>query len=391
MKTVSVLGVTGSIGQSTADVIRAHPDKFDVQAVTAHTNVQKLAKMAIDLKANCAVIADEALEKDLEKALAGTDIQIMAGEVAVCNAASMKADLVMAAIVGMAGLKPLMKAIEQGTQVAIANKEPLVSAGPIVLEAAQKSGTTLLPVDSEHNAIFQVFDAKQKEAIEKIILTASGGPFRTFSMQEMESVTPEQALAHPNWSMGDKISIDSATMMNKALEVIEAAELFQMAPEKIEVLVHPESIIHSMVEYADGSILAQMGAADMRTPIANILNWPERVSTPGQKLDLKMLKRLNFEALDDERFPAVAMAYEALDKGPGARIAMNAANEEAVQAFLEKEIGFLDITACVRHILDAEHPQDINTLEDVLAYDEKMRGAAKSYILGKDNKERKAS
>lgn len=390
-KRISILGVTGSIGQSTVDVIKAHPDKFAVQAVTAHQNVQKLADLAVELNARAAVIADEDLYKDLKSALSGRDIEVLAGHDAICEAASMPADIVMAGIVGMAGLKPLMAAIEQGCAVAIANKEPLVAAGEIIMQAAKKSGGTLLPVDSEHNAIFQVFDPAQKANIERIILTASGGPFRTMSLEEMERATPAQALAHPNWSMGDKISVDSATMMNKALEVIEAAILFDMPADKIEVLVHPESIIHSMVEYADGSILAQMGAADMRTPITNILGYPERLGTPGQRLDFRNLKRMSFEQVDRNRFPAVDLAYRALKDGPAARIAMNAANEIAVQAFLEGRIGFLDITNAVCHTLDRGQAQPVDSLDEVLAYDEKIRTMLESDDFQPNNRKQIAS
>ena len=253
------------------------------------------------MSAKRAVIADEAYYHDSKTALAGTEIETAAGEAALIEAAAMPSDWIMVAIVGMAGLRPLMAAIEQGEIVAIANKEPLVAAGPIVLEAAREAGTTILPTDSEHNAVFQVFEPQNKKAIERIILTASGGPFRRMSLTQMESVTPDQALAHPNWDMGKKISIDSATMMNKALEVIEAQRLFAVESSQIEVLVHAQSVIHSMVEYTDGSLLAQMGASDMCTPITNALGWPERLTTPGQKLDLTQMSQLDFEAVDHDR------------------------------------------------------------------------------------------
>ena len=382
MKKVSIFGATGSIGQSTIKVIQAQPEQYDVQVLTAHSNVEQLAKDARDLKAKYAVISDEACHDDLRQALSDTDIKVMAGRDALIEAASIPADWIMAAIVGVAGLEPLMPAIAQGTSVAIANKEPLVSAGPIILEAARQSGATLLPTDSEHNAIFQVFDASQKQSIERIILTASGGPFRTMPIDQMSDITVEQALAHPTWSMGDKISIDSATMMNKALEVIEAQRLFDMPKDQIEVLVHPQSVVHSMVEYSDGSILTQMGASDMCTPIANALGWPERISSPGEKLDLNKLSRLDFEAVDHDKFPFVRMAYDCLDEGLGSCLAMNAANEIAVQAFLDRKIAFLDIYSVVKDVVEQSAQGDIslNTVEEVTEYDNIVRELTESVI-----------
>jgi len=315
MRKISILGSTGSVGQSTVKVLLAQEEAYDVQVLAANSNVQFI------------------------------------------EAASMPSDWIMAAIVGMAGLTPLMAAIEQGTTVAIANKEPLVAAGPLVLAAAKKAGTIILPIDSEHNAVFQVFEPENRQAVERIILTASGGPFRDFSRADMEKVTPKQALAHPNWDMGDKISIDSATMMNKALEIIEAQRLFDVTPEQIEVLVHPQSVVHSMVEYQDGSMLAQMGAADMCTPITNALGWPKRLKTPGQTLNLSQMKHLDFEAVDHDRFPFVGMAYDCLKSGLGACITMNAANEVAVAAFLSHKIAFLDIYKIVSEALDDSQPQ----------------------------------
>lgn len=373
MRTVSIFGVTGSVGQSTADLILSQRDVFDVRLVTANRNVSNLIQSAIQLNAKQAVIADESLYNDLKNGLAGTSIEAMAGRQALLDAAAIPVDWTMMAIVGMAGLEPLMASIRRGGAIAIANKEPLVAAGALVMAAAQRYGATILPVDSEHNAIFQVFDKSNRQAIEKIILTASGGPFRTWSKDQMAAATPEQALAHPNWSMGAKISIDSATMMNKALEVIEAHHLFSMLPNKIDVVVHPQSIIHSMVEYSDGSVLAQLGAPDMRTPIAHTLAYPARMPTSGQRLDWKALKRLDFEALDDNRFPAVGLAYDCLNAGQASCIVFNAANEIAVQAFLDRKIGFLDIVGHVLDVLERVKTPSIQSLDDVLAFDSYVR------------------
>lgn len=359
-KTVNILGVTGSVGQAAADVIRANPDYFDVQLVTAHSNEDELKRLAQDLGAR-------------ETLLSGTD-----GDKALENAAAMAADITLTAVVGMAGLAPLMQAIKNSKAVAIANKEPLVSAGKLVMETARANDTTLLPVDSEHNAVFQVFDAERKDAITGITLTASGGPFRTYSAEQLQSVTLEEALDHPTWSMGPKISIDSATMMNKALEIIEACHLFALPPEKVNVLVHPQSLVHALVEYSDGSVLAQMGASDMRTPIANALGWPERIKTPGKTLDLQCLARLDFEPPDHERFPALQMVYDCLKKGHAACIALNAANEIAVELFLTHRIGFCDIIRIVQDVLK-ELDKTINdspaleTLDEILTFDKKVR------------------
>lgn len=381
MKTISILGSTGSIGRSTVDLVQHHRDRYQVNVLTAQSNVALLVEQAKNLKAGKAVIGDESLYAELKGSLSGTGIECAAGRQAIIDGAGDPADWIMAGIVGMAGLEPIMAAIGQGTCVAIANKEPLVAAGPLVIRAARKYGTTLLPVDSEHNAVFQVFENENRAGIERIVLTASGGPFRAWTKEQMEAATPEQAVAHPNWSMGAKISIDSASLMNKALEVIEASYLFDMPPDKIDVLVHPQSIVHSMVEYADGSFLAQLGAPDMRTPIANALGWPERISTSGLRLDLKTLKRLDFEPLDHGRFPAVNMAYDCLNSGAGACITFNAANEVAVQAFLDRKIGFLDIVRTVQAMLDAVQYPSLTGLEDITAFDQSVRVAAKSYII----------
>ena len=379
-KTINILGVTGSIGQSATDIILAQPEAFNVQVVTAHTDAQGLAEAAIKLKAKHAVLSNPENLDTLRDALSGYDVQVSGGAEALDEAAATPADVTLAAIVGMAGLKALMQAIEHSQAVAIANKEPLVAAGRLVMEAAQAHNTTLLPVDSEHNAIFQVFDFDRREDIERIILTASGGPFRTWTVEDMREATPQQALAHPNWSMGHKISIDSATMMNKALEVIEAHYLFDLELSKIEVLVHPQSVVHSMVEYKDGSVLAQMGPSDMRTPIANVLAWPQRLSTSGHTLDFKKVKELSFEEPDFERFPALKLAYECLEKGAWACVALNAANEVAVEYFLTNIIGFTDIIGSVMHVLEQSEPQTLSTIADVYEYDQYIRGMAKDYI-----------
>lgn len=379
-KSVNILGVTGSIGGCAADVIASDPGRFTVGSVTARENAQKLAETAIRLKARRAVVADEENAEDLKKYLQGTGIDAQGGDAAMAEASSENTDVTLCAITGMAGLRPTLNAIRNSKCVAIANKEPLVAAGPLIMREAQKHGTVLLPVDSEHNAIFQVFDFKRPEGIENIILTASGGPFRTWTREQMARATVRQALAHPNWPMGKKISIDSATMMNKALEIIEAHYLFNVPPDKIRVLVHPQSAVHSMVEYKDGSILAQMGARDMRTPIAHALAWPERMETPGQRLDIASLKRLDFEQPDPEKFPALALAYKALEEGAAACVALNAANEVAVDNFLAERIGFLGIEDCICAIMKKAHLQAFDAIEDIESHDRAVREEAQLYI-----------
>lgn len=380
VKTVSILGATGSIGRNTVDVLMSMPEQPDVQAVTANTNAEELAEIALKLNAKAAVVADESAYARLKDALAGSGIQAAAGQQAVIEAASMPADWTMAAIVGMAGLMPVLQAVEQGRVVAIANKEPLVSAGPLVMNRARECGTTILPVDSEHNAIFQVFELQNRQAIERIILTGSGGPFRTWSREKMASATPEAAIAHPNWSMGAKISVDSATMMNKALEIIEAQILFDMPADRIDVLVHPQSVIHSMVEYQDGSVLAQLGAPDMRTPIAHALAWPQRMAGPAHKLDLTAMARLDFEAPDMNKFPALRLAYECLHAGLAHCIAFNAANEIAVGAFLNRRLAFGDIVTLIEDILAQIESATPKTLEEILLLDKTVRESAEFYI-----------
>jgi 1-deoxy-D-xylulose-5-phosphate reductoisomerase len=388
---VTILGSTGSVGTATIDVIRANSEEFHVDALTAHRNVKLLAEQARNVKAKLAVVADEALYDDLKDAMAGTDIKTAAGASGVLEASAYGSSCTMAAIVGMAGLEPILAAIKGGKHVAIANKEPLVSAGPLVMEAAKKSGATLLPVDSEHNAIFQVFEKENRDNIARLILTASGGPFREWTLEQMEKATPAQALAHPNWTMGQKISIDSATMMNKALEVIEAHYLFSMSADKIDVLLHPQSVVHSMVEYAEGSILAQMGASDMRVPIAHALGWPGRIKGSAQRLDFSKFSTLNFGTVDERRFPAINYAYACIKEGQAACIALNAANEMAVSAFLAGTIGFTDIFAVVRRVVEETPRPVIDGLESVLAFDRKVRDSAQTCIVEKQHRNRKVS
>jgi len=378
-RSVTILGSTGSVGCSTIDLIQRDPDAFSVEALTAGRNVAKLAEQARALGARVAVVADETLYEDLRSALSGSGIEAAAGTAAVAEAAARPADWLMSAIVGAAGLEPTLAAVRRGAVIGLANKETLVCAGDLMTQEIARHGATLLPVDSEHNAIFQALESDNRESVEKIILTASGGPFRTNAVEDMRSVTPEQAVAHPNWSMGAKISVDSATMMNKGLEFIEASYLFDMPSEQIDVLVHPQSIIHSMVAYRDGSVLAQLGTPDMRTPIAHTLAWPARMAAPSERLDLAKVATLTFEHPDSERFPALRLARQALDRGRGAPTVLNAANEIAVAAFLERRIGFLDIAQIVERTLDELDPGPISDLEQVRAADGEARRLATAY------------
>ncbi|MQX37355.1 1-deoxy-D-xylulose-5-phosphate reductoisomerase [Roseospira navarrensis] len=370
---VTVLGSTGSIGTNTLDLIDRNRDRYQVEALTANSNVAALAEQARAFDARLAVVADPARYADLKDALAGTDIEAAAGPEALKEAAARPADWVMAAIVGAAGLEPTLEAVNRGATVALANKECLVCAGTLFMRAVAEKGATLLPVDSEHNAIFQVFDFSQKDKIDRIILTASGGPFRTWTREQMAAVTPEQAVAHPNWSMGAKISVDSATMMNKGLEFIEAHHIFGMPIDRIDILVHPQSVIHSMVSYVDGSVLAQLGTPDMRTPIAFTLGWPERMAAPTPRLDLGAIGTLQFDSPDDTRFPALRLVREALRIGGAAPTILNAANEVAVAAFLARRIGFLDIAALVERSLERLPNAPLTSLEDVLRVDRDAR------------------
>ncbi|UYY59033.1 1-deoxy-D-xylulose-5-phosphate reductoisomerase [Sphingomonas sp. S2-65] len=373
MKKITILGATGSVGSSTLDLIERAGDAFEVLALTANSDVEKLAAAAIRTNARCAVVADVSYLDQLRDALAGTGIAAAGGADAVCDAARMGADWTMAAIVGTAGLKPVMAALEGGGTVALANKESLVSAGAVMMAAAHAHGATLLPVDSEHNAVFQCLDRSAPKAVHRIILTASGGPFRQTPLEAMRGITPAQAVAHPNWSMGAKISVDSATMMNKGLELIEAFHLFPVGADRLDVLVHAQSVVHSMVEYIDGSVLAQLGTPDMRTPIAYALAWPERMETPCERLDLARVGRLEFEDPDYVRFPALRLAREALAAGGARPAVLNAANEVAVAGFLSGSVGFLEIAAIVADTLDRYDPAAPETLDAVLAIDAEAR------------------
>lgn len=382
-RAVTILGSTGSVGRSTLDLIERQPGRWRVAALTARSDVPTLAAQARRLRPDVAVVADDAAYPALKDALAGTGIEAAAGRAAVAEAADRPADWVMAAIVGAAGLEPTLRAVERGATIALANKETLVCAGDLVTRTANDTGARLLPVDSEHNAIFQVFDFDNPSRVERVILTASGGPFRQLSYEAMRHVTPEQAVAHPIWSMGAKISVDSATLMNKGLELIEAKHLFPVTVEQLDVLVHPQSVVHSFVEYIDGSVLAQLGTPDMRTPIAYALAWPERIATPCRRLDLVEIARLDFEAPDPVRFPALNLAWTALRQGGSAPAVLNAANEEAVAAFLARRIGFLDIAAIVAETLDAVTSAPTWSLEDVIAVDRDARRKASALIAAR--------
>ena len=379
-RTISILGATGSVGTSTLDLVERSPDRFEVVALTAATNVAALADAARRTGAQLAVIDDPSRFAELEERLAGTGCRAATGRGALCEAAAGDAEWVMAAIVGCAGLEPVMAAVEAGRTVALANKEALVTAGALMTDAARRSGSTILPVDSEHNAIFQCLAGSRLEDVARIVLTASGGPFRSKSQTEMAAMTPEQAVAHPNWSMGAKISVDSATMMNKGLELIEAHHLFGLPSERIDILVHPQSVIHSMVEYIDGSTLAQMGSADMRIPIAHTLAFPERIACPAEVLDLRRIGRLDFEAPDEERFPALRLARQALETGGGEAIVLNAANEIAVAAFLARRIGFLDIARLCERAMAQAAPPAPRSIAEVLDIDRAARESVTSMI-----------
>lgn len=355
-RTVSILGSTGSVGVNTVDLVEHHnrekPGSYRVVALTANSNVKDLAAQARRLKPEFVAIADASRFTELKQALFGSDIEIAAGPEAVEEAAARNADWVMAAIIGAAGLRPTLAAVRRGATVALANKECLVCAGDLFMAEVRRSGTTLLPVDSEHNAVFQVFDKNHRSSIEQITLTASGGPFRTWSLAQMAGATPAEACKHPNYSMGAKISVDSATLMNKGLELIEAHHLFGTPPERLSVVIHPQQAVHCLVAYADGSVLAQMGSPDMRTPIAYALGFPDRISAPTRRLNLADLGQLSFERPDTERFPCLALAQRALRTLGSAPTILNAANEVAVEAFLARKVGFSDISRIVETALE---------------------------------------
>ena len=388
---VTVLGSTGSVGCSTLDLMdqaeRAGTGMFEIEALTGGANIVRLAEQARRWKPKLAVTADPAKLNVLREALAGTGVEAAAGDQAVIEAAARPADWIMAAIVGAAGLRSAWAAAATGATLALANKESLVCCGPALIERVRRSGGQLLPVDSEHSAIHQVFPHHAPEQVARLVLTASGGPFRTTPREALKSITPEQAVAHPNWSMGAKISVDSATMANKGLEAIEAAYLFDMPAERIGVVVHPESIIHSLVEYVDGSTLAQMGPPDMKTPIAYALAWPDRIAWRAPRLDLAALGQLTFEAPDDERFPALKLARQALQAGGAAPIVFNAANEVAALAFLDRRLGFLNIAAVVADTLSRVTASGVDSGSDdacdaALAVDAQARRMAESIIRG---------
>ena len=379
-RAISILGATGSVGASTLDLIRRERGKWRVVALTANCQARELAALAREFSAEIAVVADESCLADLRAALAGTTIQTAAGPSALVEAASRPADIVLAAIVGTAGLAPTMAAIEQGGTVALANKEALVSAGGVMTAAVARCGTTLLPVDSEHNAIFQCLAGNDLAHVRSITLTASGGPFREWTMDQLHAATPAQAVKHPNWDMGAKISVDSATMFNKGLELIEAHHLFPVGHDKLRIVIHPQSVVHSMVEYRDGSTLAQLGPSDMRVPIANVLAWPGRMDTPCAPLDLAALGELTFRAPDEERFPATKLAREAVEAGGSAPAVLNAANEVAVAAFLAGHIPFTRIAGYVAQVLAGSALPAPGTLAEVIAVDAEARARARELM-----------
>jgi 1-deoxy-D-xylulose-5-phosphate reductoisomerase len=376
-RSVTLLGSTGSIGASTVDLLKRDPGRYRVEAVTAHRNVAALATLARELRAPFAAIGDASAYRELKNALSGTGIKAAAGEGALVEAAQRPAQWVIGAITGAAGLKPTLAAADRGAIVALANKECLVCAGGLFMRRAAAAGATVLPVDSEHNALFQAMSAGRRDDVRRVILTASGGPFRTSSLEEIRTATPEQALKHPNWSMGPKVTIDSATLMNKGLEVIEAYHLFSLRPDEIDVLVHPQSIVHGLVEFCDGSVVAQLGSPDMRIPIAHCLAWPRRIDGPAPRLDLAKLASLTFESPDLGRFPALGLARRALEAGGGAPTVLNAANEVAVAAFLGRNLGFLGISSLVEATLDAAVRRGLTrepaSVEDALAVDHDSR------------------
>jgi 1-deoxy-D-xylulose-5-phosphate reductoisomerase len=373
---VSILGSTGSVGHSTVDLLLRNPHDFTVEAVTANRNAKLLAEQALRLKARFAAVSDPAAYGELKEALSGSGIEAACGPEALIEAAERPADWMMAGIVGAAGLAPTLAAIRRGRIVAFANKEVLVCAGSLFMQEVAAYGATLLPVDSEHNAIWQCFDFERVDAIEKITLTCSGGPFRERAVEEMRDVTLKEAVKHPTWNMGAKISIDSATLMNKGLEIIEAHHLFRLPSERIDVVIHPQSVIHGLVTYHDGSVLAHMGTPDMRTPIAYVLGWPGRTAAPMQRLDLAVVGQLTFAPPDPQRFPALRLARAALVQGGGSPTVLNAANETAVHAFIEGRIGFLDIAATVEETLEALPVGALGSLDDVYHIDREARAMA---------------
>lgn len=379
-RTITILGATGSIGASTLDLIRRNRDAWQVVALTANCQAAELAALAREFGAQLAVVADAGCLAELRGALAGSGIAAAGGAQALIDAAQLAADVTVAAIVGCAGLAPTMAAIERGRIVALANKEALVSAGDVMMDAVERHGATLLPVDSEHNAIFQCLAGNELDHVRSITLTASGGPFRDWSLAQLAAATPAQAVKHPNWDMGAKISVDSATMFNKGLELIEAHHLFPVGLEKLRIVVHPQSVVHSMVEYRDGSTLAQLGPSDMRVPIASCLAWPQRMDTPCPPLDLAALGELTFRVPDELRFPATRLAREAAQAGGAAPAVLNAANEVAVAAFLDGQIAFTRIAVTVEQVLGRYDPAAPASLDDVIAVDAEARAQARALL-----------
>ena len=380
MRSLSVLGATGSIGASTLDLVRRQPGAWRIKALTANCRAAELAALAREFSAEVAVVADESCLPDLRVALTGSGIAAAGGWAALVEAAARPADLTLAAIVGCAGLAPTMAAIEQGRTVALANKEALVSAGAVMIDACARYGTTLLPVDSEHNAIFQCLAGNDIADVRAITLTASGGPFRDWTTEQLATATPAQAVKHPNWAMGAKISVDSATMFNKGLELIEAHHLFPVELDKLRIIIHPQSVVHSMVEYRDGSTLAQLGPSDMRVPIAACLGWPRRMDTPCAPLDLAKMGELTFRAPDEMRFPATALCRAAAETGGAAPAVLNAANEIAVAAFLSGQIAFTRIAVMVAEVLSRYSPAAPDSLDDVIAVDHAARCHARESL-----------
>ena len=383
-RSVTILGATGSVGASTVDLIKRNPTLYRVDCVASGKNVAALAQVARDVGARIAVIADADCYGALKEALSGSGIEAAAGATALIDAALRPVDWVMAAIAGAVGLKPTMAAIERGATVALANKECLVCAGALFMRSAASSGATVLPVDSEHNALFQALSAGRREDVRRVILTASGGPFRTWTLEAIRQATPEQALRHPNWSMGPKITIDSASLMNKGLELIEAHHLFALPPDEIDVLVHPQSVVHGLVEFRDGSVVAQLGPADMRVPIAHCLAWPARIDGPAPRLDLAALRELTFEDPDLARFPALALARQAMERGGAAPTVLNAADEVAVAEFIGGRIPFLAIATLVEKTLEAAEARgllaDPANIDAALAVDHIARSLARELI-----------
>src|SRR5690242_2726703 len=384
VRSVTVLGATGSIGDSTMDLLRAAPERYRVEALTGNANVQGLARLAKEFDARFVAVADPSRLGELKEALAGTRTECGAGESAIIEAAARPADWVMAAVSGAAGLKPALAAVDRGAAVALANKECLVCAGDFFMQRAAKAGACILPADSEHNALFQALSSGNREELVRVIITASGGPFRTWAPADIERATLEQALKHPNWSMGQKITIDSASMMNKGLEVIEASYLFTLAPDEIDVLVHPQSIVHGMVEFSDRSVVAQLGAPDMRIPIAHCLGWPDRIKGPSARLDLAKIGTLTFEAPDFARFPGLRLAYESLRAGHGATTVFNAANEIAVAAFIAGQIRFGAIARLVESTLEdwsrSTNMSPLSSADDAIAIDSEARERAAALL-----------